>query len=70
MANTMTDDPLLAPPEAAEFLGGLKLQTLAAWRCTNKGPAYVKIGALVRYPRSALERYLQRQTVTPSDEAE
>ncbi len=33
---------------AAEKIG-VKPETLATWRCQNRGPAYVKVGRKVRY---------------------
>ena len=35
-------DRLLTPEEVASFLG-VKINTLARWRCNGTGPAYLKI---------------------------
>lgn len=43
---------------AAEFYG-LKPQTMAAWRLRGTGPAFHKIGRLVRYKMSELARYAE-----------
>lgn len=44
---------------AAEYLG-LSPQTLEKWRCwTSDGPAYYKIGWLVRYRQEDLDAWLQ-----------
>jgi predicted DNA-binding transcriptional regulator AlpA len=53
---------LLKPKEAAEALGGLAPQTLAVWRAKGFGPRYVKIGVLVRYPRSEIDAWLEERT--------
>ena len=56
------------PREAAEYMGGgLKVGTLAAWRCARKGPAYVKIGARVLYGQDALDAYIAAHTVETTD---
>lgn len=65
----MPEDTLLTPEAAANFLG-IRENTLAVWRCTQRVDLpYVKVGRLVRYRRSALEAFLERQTVaqTPQD---
>ncbi len=63
--NNSTTDKLLTAQETAEILG-VKLQTLATWRCTKRGgPPFIKVGALIRYRLSEVERWLQRQTITP-----
>lgn len=38
--------------------------TLANWRTSKKGPAFVRIGGMVRYRRDAVEAWLKTQ---PSD---
>ena len=51
------DDPLLDTAEAAEFLR-VQRSTLAVWRSTGRyALPFVRIGRLVRYRRSALERW-------------
>lgn len=52
---------LLAPDQVAEFLGVTKA-TLADWRCKGMGPAYVKVGRLIRYPQSPLDEWLEART--------
>ncbi|MCA9773526.1 MAG: helix-turn-helix domain-containing protein, partial [Myxococcales bacterium] len=49
---------LLNEHEAATFLGGVSIKTLQRWRWAGRGPAFVKIGALVRYERDVLERFI------------
>jgi hypothetical protein len=52
------EDKFVGEPEAAEFYG-VKPQTLAAWRLRGTGPAFHKIGRLVRYKLSELARYAE-----------
>jgi hypothetical protein len=54
--------------EAARFLG-LRRQTLVNWRCAGKGPAFIRMGKLVRYDRAVLEAFLAAQTVRPESQA-
>lgn len=64
-----SEDRLLSPPEAAEFLG-LSESTLSNYRVQRRGPAYIKSGpgvrARVRYRTSALVAYTR--TVPTSDQ--
>ena len=54
-----TKDRLLATREAAILLG-MKPATLDAWRCRNKGPAWVVVGSrAIRYRLSVLNEYLR-----------
>lgn len=62
-------------PEASAASGGLvdrvqaaevlmvKPATMADWALKGFGPPMVKIGRLVRYRRSDLEKYLEERTV-------
>jgi hypothetical protein len=49
-------------PQAAEYLGGLKPNTLEGWRIQGIGPAYHKVGRLVRYSLDDLDAYLKVRT--------
>jgi hypothetical protein len=52
----------LTPRDAASLIG-LRPSTLAAWRCCRSdGPPFVKLGAAVRYQRSALLHWAEAQT--------
>ena len=57
------EDPLLNTRAAAHELN-LKPATLIDWRFEKKGPAYVRLGRLVRYRRSALLAFTERNTTT------
>ncbi|MGA9665975.1 MAG: helix-turn-helix domain-containing protein [Gallionella sp.] len=52
---------LLTNEQAAEFLGGIRPNTLEGWRLKGVGPAFYKIGRLVRYDQADLEAYLESQ---------
>ncbi len=59
-------DGLLSPRDVhTEY--GFSPQTLANWRWTGRGPDYIKTssgrGGRIKYRRSAIERWLQAQTV-------
>jgi excisionase family DNA binding protein len=59
---------LLTAKEAAALLG-ISHRTLAAMRLKGSGPTYVKVGWLVRYPKSKLEEWLlshQRISTSPT----
>jgi predicted DNA-binding transcriptional regulator AlpA len=58
------DDPLLETGPAAAFLGN-SVPTLVRWRQTGEGPDYIKVGRLVKYRKSALERFLDECTRRP-----
>jgi predicted DNA-binding transcriptional regulator AlpA len=51
------NDEILRPPAAAKYLGNAE-QTLARWRHEGVGPRFVKIGRLVGYRKSDLERWI------------
>ena len=54
----------LTPPQAADYIGVAE-QTLAVWRCSGRyGLAYVKVGRLVKYRLSDLEKWLHDRTAT------
>ncbi len=56
----LNDDPLFTPEEASEYLGGAPSpRTMERQRSTGVGPAWVKLGHLVRYRKSALDLYIE-----------
>jgi predicted DNA-binding transcriptional regulator AlpA len=63
--NSVDPAELLDASETAALLRQ-KTQTLAAWRCENRGPEYVKIGRSVFYRRSAVSAWLAGQIVRPT----
>jgi hypothetical protein len=48
---------LLTPVEVAELFR-VELDTLAKWRWKKIGPAFIKIGRMVRYPRAGVDAIL------------
>lgn len=46
-------------PEEVSRLFSLNRNTLAAWRCSGRGPAYSKDGAVILYRRADVEAYLR-----------
>lgn len=57
-------ESLLREKQAAEVLN-VSRSFLQKGRVYGYGPAYVKYGAAVRYPSSALENYIQANTRQP-----
>jgi excisionase family DNA binding protein len=54
---------LLSSYEASTYLG-VSPGTLEVWRCTKRyAIPFIKVGRLVRYRKSALDNFLQQQTV-------
>ena len=68
MAISISADRLVAPPQAASFLG-IKRQTLGAWRIRGRGPEFVKVGSRVFYRLSALDKYVEGQTRSSTGDA-
>lgn len=59
-----TQKQLLNEDETAEVLS-IKPQTLASWRCRGVHDlAFIKIGRSIRYRRSDIEDFLERNTST------
>ena len=54
-------DALMDPRTTADYLG-VAVLSLADWRTKGAGPDYIKVGASVRYRRSALEAWLESRT--------
>lgn len=59
-------DVLLTPEEAAQELR-LPVRQLQQWRYRGLGPAYIKVGRAVRYPRTDLDAWLTANRVEPKD---
>ncbi|HVS73686.1 MAG TPA: helix-turn-helix domain-containing protein [Phycisphaerae bacterium] len=53
---------LLTTAEAAQVLD-LRKETLDAWRQQKRGPKYVKVGSNVRYRRTDIDAYIERNVV-------
>jgi len=66
MPAALTDLPaLLTPAEAADLLRTTP-GTLNVWRCTGRVTLpYIQRGRSVLYRRADIEKYLDRETITP-----
>ena len=53
----------LSEKEAAAYLS-VSLSTLRRWRRANTGPAHFRFGGVLRYSRSALDRFVEKFTIT------
>jgi hypothetical protein len=60
---------LTKPADVATELH-VTVNTLANWRCLRKGPAFVKVGAKVLYPRDGLDAWLARHTIAMEVESQ
>ncbi len=61
---------MMKPTEAAEYVA-VKEQTLAVWRSTGRYDLpFVRVGRCVRYRRSDLDAFLERNTQTSVAAAE
>jgi hypothetical protein len=62
IGNAQASDPLFDEIAAGIYLGGegrpISPRTMQRWRSERMGPAYIKIGHLIRYRRSALDAQL------------
>jgi len=61
---------LVSTRKAAEYLGGLKPNTLEGWRVHGIGPRYVKIGRSVRYSLDDLDAYIESHTRASTSQAQ
>ena len=59
------DDELVAPAEAAKFLG-VAVNTIRFWRAQRRGPPYVRVGTkAVRYRRGDLLAFIEAGRCNP-----
>jgi excisionase family DNA binding protein len=42
---------------------GVSVETLGKWRSKQKGPAYIRVGNLIRYRQTDVEQWLRMNTV-------
>lgn len=59
--SNINDDPLFDTPGAAEYLLS-SVPTMERWRRVGQGPDFCKMSGLVRYQKSALDRYIEAST--------
>lgn len=60
---------LVSTEQAAEYLGGLKPNTIEGWRVRGEGPRYLKIGRLVRYKIDDLDAYIESRARNATSQA-
>ena len=62
LASLLRSD-LINTEQAAAYLG-VTSRTLEVWRCTKRHSIpYIKVGRLVKYRKTELDRWLARQTI-------
>lgn len=66
MNSSFLDDPLLDPRALAAYLN-ITEEALEKWRASKRGPAFVRVGRLIRYRQSDVDRWLREQTVGGDD---
>lgn len=49
----------MSPATLGELLDGVSVSTLSDWRKTGHGPAWFKVGNLVRYRGSAVQAWIE-----------
>lgn len=59
-------EPWLITVQVAKYLE-VSPSTLTVWRHRNKGPAYYKIGGLVRYRQSDIDTFIETRRCIRSD---
>lgn len=53
---------LMKEREVAELLR-ISRQTLSKWRAEEKGPPFIRVGGSIRYPREAVQKWLDERTL-------
>ena len=73
-SNQNSDVHVFGERDAGRYLGGEKApisqRTLQRWRLEGFGPKFLKLGRLVRYRRSDLDRWVDAQLRTSTSQAE
>lgn len=60
-------DALLTEAQAAQVLS-LSIRTLQSWRVRGSGPLFVRAGRAVRYRRADIQRWVEANTVSRTNE--
>ena len=60
--NTVTADEWMDAITFCVYVGGIKQQTAALWRCTGRGPAFTRVGRKIRYRKSVVDAWLESRT--------
>jgi len=61
---TPSNDDLLTREQAAEYLQ-VSVRNLDRWHAKRYGPPRCKIGRLVRYRKSSIDRWIDASEITP-----
>lgn len=62
-------EDLLTPKETAAWLR-TEVETLATWRTQNRGPAFVKVGASIRYRRQSIFDFVRANEFANTTQAD
>jgi hypothetical protein len=62
----MNFDKLINEKGAAEFLG-CTVSAMRKWRLLGRGPAYCRVGRLIRYREDDLLAYVEASRVQPTN---
>ena len=55
-------------PSTLEEKIGLSKSTLARYRCEGNGPAYIKVGRKILYPKQAVNDWMQENTYSSTSQ--
>jgi hypothetical protein len=73
-SDNKSDGRVFGERDAGEYLGGerhpVSERTLQRWRLEGVGPKFLKLGRLVRYRKSDLDRWADAQLRTSTSQAE
>jgi predicted DNA-binding transcriptional regulator AlpA len=73
-SNQNSDVHVFGERDAGKYLGGertpVSQRTLQRWRLEGVGPKFLKLGRLVRYRKSDLDRWADAQLRTSTSQAE
>ncbi|MFT4044695.1 MAG: helix-turn-helix domain-containing protein [Gordonia sp. (in: high G+C Gram-positive bacteria)] len=63
------DDPVWTPEDAGKYLS-VSPETLRYWRYEGRGPEFCRMGGrLIRYRKSALDRFVEESVVEQAPES-
>jgi len=60
--HTSVSDEWMDAPAFCSYVGGIKEQTAALWRCTGRGPLFTRVGRKIRYRKSVVDAWLESRT--------
>jgi hypothetical protein len=64
---TLPDSKSMLNTDEVSVILDVTPSTLIAWRAQKKGPPYVRLNSLIRYPRAALQKWIEENTVTAGE---